>query len=209
MDTSDGITRLWRSAPKPALWCRLLLRIRFLTWAWPSGSETLKRGDLFVVLFVFNDTHIFPYSLCFCWKISWVLLIALAQVQRREQAPCCASAFFSLLALLIRKICPGEGHWDLLVHNISSVIALGRRKRGMAKLNSRKTRPNSRREEPFYPRTSGEGQKRSCYWTIIYSFISFAQGGLQFYHRSLQCFTRSVLILCAFLPTPITSHTPT
>lgn len=89
------------------------------------------------------------------------------------------------------------------------VIALGRRKRGMAKLHSRKTRPNSRREEPFYHRTTGEGQKRSCYWTIIYSFLSFAQGSLQFYHPSLQCFSQSVLILCAFLPTPITTHTPT
>lgn len=38
-----------------------------------------------------------------------------------EPAPRCASAFFSLLALLIIKICPGEGHRELLVHNTSSV----------------------------------------------------------------------------------------
>ena len=129
-----------------------------------------------------------------------------------EPAPRCASAFFLIVSSAHNKdlsrgrtpraACPQYFLCD-------QVIALGRRKRGMTKPSSRKTRPNSRREEPFYPRTIGEGQKRSCYWTVIYSFLSFAQGSLQFYHPSLQCFSQSVLILCAFLPTPITSHTPT
>lgn len=186
----------------------------FMWWTlWTVSGTALSeaRGSICGAFCIQRYTCIFIFSLFLLINMPGTPRCPCPGTKQRASSTLCLS-FFLLVSSAHNKdlsrgrtpraACPQYFLCD-------QVIALGRRKRGMTKPSSRKTRPNSRREEPFYPRTIGEGQKRSCYWTVIYSFLSFAQGSLQFYHPSLQCFSQSVLILCAFLPTPITSHTPT